>query len=54
MTDNKMRLPQSTQPRLMLGQVVMTRGIADVFDEAGDSHGTISASVRRLGNGLPV
>ena len=28
MTDNKMRLPQSTQPRLMLGQVVMTRGIA--------------------------
>jgi hypothetical protein len=31
MTDNKMRLPQSTQPRLTLGQVVMTRGIEGVL-----------------------
>ena len=28
MTDDKLRLLQSTQPRLSLGQVVMTRGIS--------------------------
>jgi hypothetical protein len=31
MTDDKLRLPQSTLPRLMLGQVVITRGLSGVL-----------------------